>query len=65
MNLFLSPDGCGIMPIQYENSTMQLDYIEYVIGITLSRTKLTTQQRILIKKTRYLKRTLKDYRLSL
>ena len=21
------------MPIQYENSTMQLDYIEYVIGI--------------------------------
>ncbi len=23
------------MPIQYENSTMQLDYIEYVIGIKL------------------------------
>jgi hypothetical protein len=33
MNLFFSPDGCGIIPIQYENSTMQLDYIEYVIGI--------------------------------
>lgn len=25
------------MPIQYENSAMQLDYIEYVIGVTLTQ----------------------------
>lgn len=31
--LYYSPKFSSIMPMQYENSTMQLDYIEYAIGI--------------------------------
>jgi hypothetical protein len=33
-NLYFSPKFSGIMPMLYENSTIQLDYIEYAIGIT-------------------------------
>jgi hypothetical protein len=32
-NLYFSPKFSGIMTMLYENSTMQLDYIEYAIGI--------------------------------
>ncbi len=32
MNLCFNLKSIGIMPMQYENSTMQLDYIEYAIG---------------------------------
>jgi hypothetical protein len=35
--LYYSPKFSSIMPMQYENSTMQLDYIEYAIGIRTIR----------------------------
>jgi hypothetical protein len=39
--LYYSPKFSSIMPMQYENSTMQLDYIEYAIGIMYSFRKET------------------------